>query len=386
MASGFPQNGVNMARRKKKVTTKQRRKRRLILFIVEIIILLILLAGLYVTSKFNLMQRTDLDKDKVQNQELDVDTQETLKGYTDIALFGLDNRNTGNYANGNSDVIMVVSINNDTKELAMVSVYRDTYLDVSAKGEDSKFRKANAAYAYGGAEQAITMLNNSLDLDIDDYVSFDFEAVADAIDILGGVEIELTSSEVKYINDYIKETNQIVGKNSKTISSPGKQTLDGVQAVAYTRIRYTAGGDFKRAERQRIVIAAALEKAKTCDLKTLNELVNVVFPEIETSMSSATMLQMVMALMDYDLSESYGFPFDRTTMNHPSKGSIVIPCTLESNVIELHKILYGDEEYTPSAQVERYSEYIINDTGKTEESAIDDQFTLDSGEDESTDE
>lgn len=366
-----------MANKKRKTNIKQRGKRKVALVIIELIILLLLVAGVFVTSKFNLMEHVNLDKDKLQNVSLNQETQEKLEGYTDIALFGLDNRDTGNYANGNSDVIIVVSINKETKELAMVSVYRDTYLDVSAKGEDSKFRKANSAYAYGGAEQAIFMLNNNLDLDIDDYIAFDFKAVADAIDVLGGVEITLTDAEVKYINEYIKGTNEAVGGDSSYISSAGAQTLDGVQAVAYTRIRYTAGGDFKRAERQRIVIAAALEKAKSCDLKTLNKLVDVVFPEIETSMSAGTMLQMVRALMEYDLSESYGFPFDRTTMEHPSKGSLVIPCTLRSNVIEMHRILYDDEDYQPSDQVERYNEYIINDTGKTEKSAINDQFTLD---------
>ncbi len=371
-----------MANKKRQSTARRRRKRKFALILVEIIILLILIAGVFVTSKFNLMEHVNLDKDKLQNISLNKDTQQKLQGYTDIVLFGLDNRDTGNYANGNSDVIIVVSINNETKELAMVSVYRDTYLDVSAPGEDSKFRKANSAYAYGGAEQAIFMLNNNLDLDVDDYISFDFQAVSDAIDVLGGVEIELTDSEVKYINDYIGETNQIVGGDSSHISSAGVQTLDGVQAVAYTRIRYTAGGDFKRAERQRIVIAAALEKAKSCDLKTLNKLVDVVFPEIETSMSAGTMLQMVGALMEYDLSDSYGFPFDRTTMEHPSKGSLVIPCTLRSNVIEMHRILYDEEDYQPSEQVERYNEYIINDTGKTEKSAINDQFTLDEPETE----
>ena len=366
-----------MAKKKRKPTARQRRKRKVILIVVEILVLFLLFAGILVASKFNMMDRVDLNHDEIQNQELTEETKEVLKGYTDIALFGLDNRNTGNYANGNSDVIMIVSINQDTKEMSMVSVYRDTYLDVSAKGQDSKFRKANSAYAYGGAEQAITMLNNNLDLDIDEYVSFDFEAVADAIDVLGGIEIELTSAEVKHMNDYIGETNKIVGGNSRLISGPGKQTLDGVQAVAYTRIRYTAGGDFKRAERQRIVIAAALEKAKQSDLMTINKLVDTVFPKIETSMSAMSMLQMVSAVMDYDLSQSYGFPFERTTKEHPSKGSLVVPCTLETNVVELHKLLYADQDYEPSALVKKYSEYIKNDTGIDENDGMDDQFTLD---------
>lgn len=363
--------------RKKRPTKWQKRKRKLILVIVEIVVVLLLLVGVFLMSKFNLMERVDLDDNKIRNELLSKDTQKTMDSYTDIALFGLDNRDTGNYSWGNSDVIMVVSINNKTKEMSMVSVYRDTYLDVSAKGKDSSFNKANSAFNRGGAEQAVFMLNNNLDLDIDDYVAFDFEAVADAIDVLGGVEITLTDSEVKYINQYITETNSIVGGHSKTISSSGTQTLDGVQAVAYTRIRYTAGGDFKRAERQRTVIAAALNKAKTCDLKTLNELVDVVFPKIETSMSAATMISMVTAVMDYDLSQSYGFPFERNAINHPKKSDIVVPCTLETNVIELHKLLYGTENYVPSETVQKFSDYIENDTGQHADDGMDDKFTLD---------
>lgn len=366
-----------MARGKKKLTRRQRQKRRLILFIIELVVVAILLVGVFIMSKFNLMDRVELDDNKIRNESLSKDTQDLMDNYTDIALFGLDNRETGNYSWGNSDVIMIVSINNKTKEMSMVSVYRDTYLDVSAKGDESSFNKANSAFNRGGAERAVFMLNNNLDLDIDEYVAFDFEAVADAIDVLGGVEVTLTDAEVKYINEYIKGTNEAVGGNSSYISSAGTKTLDGVQAVAYTRIRYTAGGDFKRAERQRTVIAAALDKAKTCDLKTLNKLVDVVFPEIETSMSASTMLQMVGAVMDYDISQSYGFPFERNAINHPKKSDIVVPCTLETNVIELHKLLYGIEDYTPSDTVQKFSDYIENDTGQHADDGMDDKFTLD---------
>lgn len=366
-----------MAKTKKNLSKQRKQRNIIILTIIAVIAIVVLAIGVFAVSKFNKMDKVTINPEQIQNEELSEETQTVMSGYTDIALFGLDNRKTGNYAWGNSDVIMVVSINNDTKEVAMVSVYRDTYLDISAKGEDARFRKANAAYANGGAEQALFMLNNNLDLNIDEYIAFDFQAVADAIDLLGGIEIELTEAEVKYINKYIKNTNNILDKASPEISGPGVHTLDGVQSVAYSRIRYTSGGDFKRAQRQRTVIAAALDKAKEADLKTLNNIVDVVFPEIETTMSAISLLQMMSVLMDYDLSESYGFPFDRTTMSHSSKGSIVVPCTLTSNVIELHKILYDDYDYTPSAQVERYNEYIINDTGKTEKSAINDQFTID---------
>lgn len=375
--------GVDMAGRKRKTTSRKRRKRKLILFIVEIIVLLLLLGGIFVASKLNLMERETFDKDKVQNKDLSKDTQETLSGYTDIAFLGLDNRTSNSYDYGNSDVIIVVSINNDTKEINMVSVYRDTYLDIAEMGAEPKFRKANAAYANGGVDRAITMLNKNLDLDIDDYLVFDFASVADAIDILGGVDIEITDSEVKYMKKYIEHTNGILGTNSPLIYESGMQTLDGVQAVAYSRIRYTAGGDFKRAERQRTVIAAALEKAKKSDLRTLNELVDTVFPEIRTSMSAGTMISMASSMLKYDMGDSYGFPFDRTTMQHRTKGDIVVPCTLETNVIMLHEILYGKEDYEPSQVVQDYSDWIVNDTGKTADKAMNDQFVVDREDDES---
>lgn len=361
----------------KKMSAKKRKKRKWILLVVEIIIVAILLVGVFLMSKFNLMDQVDLDKDKIKNTALRQETQKLLDSYTDIALFGLDSRETGNYSYGNSDVIMVVSINNKTGELSMMSVYRDTYLDISAKGKESKFRKANSAFNAGGAEQALFMLNNNLDLDIDDYVAFDFDAVADAIDVLGGVEIEITSSEVKYLNACIEETNRIVKEDSSYISGAGVHNLDGVQAVSYARIRSTAGGDFTRAERQRTVIAAALNKAKKSNLKTLNDLVDVVFPKIQTSMSAATMLQMVGSVMDYDLGSSYGFPFERNAIDHPSKGDIVVPCTLETNVIELHRILYNAEDYEPSKTVQKLSDYIENDTGQHADDGMNDRFTLD---------
>lgn len=239
----------------KKISKKQRRKRKLILFIVEIIILIIVAGALYVYSKLNLFNRKELDQSKVGKNEVSKETQQTFEGNTTIALFGLDNRDQGVYDTGNSDVIMVMNINNDTKEVSLVSVYRDTYLNIAGEGEEEKFRKANAAYSAGGAEQAVTMLNRNLDLDIDNYVAFDFKSVAEAIDILGGVEIDIESqAEMDYLNDYISYTSEYVGGSDEMIDHLGKQTLNGVQAVSYARIRYTAGGDFKRAERQRRVL------------------------------------------------------------------------------------------------------------------------------------
>ena len=363
--------------RGKKVSKRQRRKRKLILFIVEIIILIIVAGALYVYSKLNLLNKKELDQSKVGKNEVSEETEQTFEGNTTIALFGLDNREQGVYDTGNSDVIMIMNINNDTKEVSLVSVYRDTYLNIAGEGEEEKFRKANAAYAAGGAEQAVTMLNRNLDLDIDNYVAFDFKSVAEAIDILGGVEIDIESqAEMDYLNDYISYTSEYVGGSDETVDHLGKQTLNGVQAVSYARIRYTTGGDFKRAERQRRVLNELIKKAKSASLTELNELVNTIFPEVSTDLTQKDIISMMPVMLKYDMANSGGFPYDKTT-DTPSKkiGSIVIPCDLESNVIQLHKQLFGTEDYQPSEKVQSYNDTIIDLTGKTTKDLETDQFS-----------
>lgn len=363
--------------RGKKVSKRQRRKRKLILFIVEIIILIIVAGALYVYSKLNLLNKKELDQSKVGKNQVSKETEQTFEGNTTIALFGLDNREQGVYDTGNSDVIMIMNINNDTKEVSLVSVYRDTYLNIAGEGEEEKFRKANAAYAAGGAEQAVTMLNRNLDLDIDNYVAFDFKSVAEAIDILGGVEIDIESqAEMDYLNDYISYTSEYVGGSDETVDHLGKQTLNGVQAVSYARIRYTTGGDFKRAERQRRVLNELIKKAKSASLTELNELVNTIFPEVSTDLTQKDIISMMPVMLKYDMANSGGFPYDKTT-DTPSKkiGSIVIPCDLESNVIQLHKQLFGTEDYQPSEKVQSYNDTIIDLTGKTTKDLETDQFS-----------
>lgn len=363
--------------RGKKVSKRQRRKRKLILFIIEIIILIIVAGALYVYSRLDLIKSDKLDQSKVGKNEVSEETQKTFEGYTTIACFGLDNREQGVYESGNSDVIMIMNINNDTKEVSLVSVYRDTYLNVAGEGEDEKFQKANAAYAYGGPEQAVTMLNRNLDIDIDNYVAFDFKAVAEAVDILGGVDVTIESQkELDCLNDYISYTSQYVGGSNETVKSLGTHTLNGVQAVSYARIRYTEGDDYKRAERQRRVLTEMIKKAKSASLTELNELINTVFPQISTDLDKKDIISMAAVMIKYDMGNSGGFPYSRDTFT-PSKkiGSVVVPCDLETNVIELHKRLFGTEDYQPSATVEKYSQKIVNLSGRTADTAADTRFS-----------
>ena len=339
---------------KKHKSKKQRRKKKMVIFAIEIVVILILLVILFGWLKLSRIKTNKLNENKMIINELESDD-----GYTSIAVFGLDNRSNGKLEKGNSDVIMIASINDETKEVKLCSVYRDTYLD---RGEGS-YGKANAAYAKGGPEQAISMLNKNLDLGIKKYVTVDFKAVTECVDALGGVELDITEEELQWINSYIETTADVTGKKANFISSPGKQLCDGTQATAYARIRYTTGDDYKRAERQRIVIEQMFAKAKSSNISSINKVVNSMFDEISTNLTKKEILALASSAFEYKMGETTGFPFEKNGKTVGSKGSCVIPCDLESNVKQLHEYLYNDTEYTMSATVEEINNKIINDTG-----------------------
>lgn len=353
----------NRNRRRKKMTRRQRRKRKLILFIVEVLVILILLAALFVIIKLNKLNNTgDLDEDKL-NINIDAKTQELLDGYTNIALFGIDNRSTGKYESGNSDCIMIASINNDTKEVRLVSVYRDSFLAVD---DDDDLRKLNAAYAKGGPTGAVAALNKNLDLDIKEYVAVDFNAVMEVVDALGGIELDITDKEAETMKIYINEMNSVMGTNGTAVSGPGLQTVNGIQALAYCRDRYSGGDDYGRTERQRTVISKIIEKAKAASLPTLNKVIDELFPDISTSLSSSEILGLAASIKDYELADTQGWPFQLTTERMGGKlGDVVVPTDLETNVNLLHQYLFDVEDYETTQTVKNISKSIINKTGKT---------------------
>ena len=341
--------------------SRKKQKTKIILVIVELLILVVLAVILYGVSKLNRIDRSEpnLMNQVEVNDDIKQEVLEVTEGFRTIALFGLDNRTNRNLSSGNSDVIIIVTINNETQEVKMCSVYRDTYLDTGG----GKFRKCNAAFAKGGPQAAISMLNKNLDLNISDYVTVDFNAVVECIDLLGGVELTITDEEAHYMIGYVKELNELTGNKSEVPNAGGTYVLDGVQATAYARIRYTAGNDYKRAERQRTVIAKMVEKVQQSDLKTLNSMIDVMFDDIETSFSNKDLLALAAKIFDYELSGSAGFPFVKKEVELGSKGQIVAPDTLEENVKELHKFLYNNEEYVPSSTVRANSMKIESDIG-----------------------
>ena len=338
-----------------------RKKKRMMIFGIEIAVILILVLGFWVVSKLDKLQKPKVDPEKVEvNDTIQESTLESMKGYTTVALFGLDTRQAGQLGSGNrSDTIIIASINNDTKEVKLVSVYRDTYLDLT----NGKFNKCNGAYYAGGPQQAMSMLNKNLDLDIQYYISVDFAAMTKAIDLLGGIDIDVDDTEIEHLNNYIVETSEVTGVKTTPLTKTGLQTLDGVQATSYCRIRYTAGDDFKRTERQREVIMQIVSKAKTMDISQVNDIIDAVFPLAATNYTNDELLAMAPQLLTYDIVDTTGFPFDKAAATVKGKGSCVIPVNLEENVKQLHEYLFGTTDYQPSDEVKAISSQITTETG-----------------------
>lgn len=337
--------------------------RSLPLLIAEICILLISVVVMYVVvTTTDEVEHKDIDREQIIINEEVKEThkkeekQKISKGYRNIALFGVDARD-GQLGRGTrSDSIIIASINQDTQEIKLVSVFRDTFLNLS----NDTYNKCNAAYAQGGPEQAISMLNTNLDLDITDYVTVGFGGLIDSVNALGGIEMEIMEVEISHLNNYQLTMAEELGVDYIPIKHSGRQVLNGMQATAYCRIRYTKGDDFRRAQRQRDVLTAMMEKAKEASVSSLTEMVDAILPEVETSLGVNEIISVLGSVAGYNVVASDGFPFEdnRTGANVGSKGSCVIPDDLEENVVELHELLFPEAEYKPSRQVRSISSEI----------------------------
>lgn len=342
---------------------KKKMNKGLKIFLIILLILFIIVAGLgvagytFVNGKIGKMQKENIDTTAVGINE---ETKQELKGYRNIALLGIDSR-ADDYGLGNrSDCIIIASINQETNEVKLISVYRDTYVYVTESGKE-RLDKITHAYSYGGAQNTLKSLNEALDLNITEFVTVNFDAVIAAVDSLGGVYIDIDSSEVNYINDYIDATSESSGVKSSHITHAGNQKLDGVQAVSYSRVRYTAGGDYKRTERMRTVVEAMLSKAKTLGIGQLNSFADTILPKIRTNISSSEIWGLVPKLASFKVTGSLGWPYE-------TKGITLdrwygVPVTLQSNVEKLHKEAFGQDDYEASDTVKEMSAAIVKKTG-----------------------
>ncbi len=358
------EHDIEFERKMRDKKKKAFRTRVIVMVIVEALTLACIFGFGSVYRYMNLTQDVEFDVSKVQNNNIDISQKQRMSGYWTVAVFGVDSRDGGVGKGTNADVQLIVNVDMATGDVILASVYRDTYL---MTGKSSRFAKINEAYALGGPEQAVSALNSNLDLNIENYVTFNWKAVADVIDMLGGVDIDITDKEFYYMNAYIHETSVKADINAENpaanyISKAGYQHLNGVQAVAYARLRYM-DNDFERTRRQREVISQCLDKAKKADLATLTSIIDAVLPQVAFNIDTADIVELAKGISRYNIKESVGFPKDIKDQMMGKKGDCVIPVTLVSNVKWLHSVLFGDEDYQVSSAVQTYSQKISDDSG-----------------------
>jgi len=325
---------------------KRKRRRLRNILILEVVIIILLLIGAKIYNSLGKIKKDNsMDNEILQNEEVEVD-----EGYRNIVIFGVDSRQNALSKGTNSDTIIIASINNKTKDIKLVSIYRDTYTNISGVG----FDKINAAYSRGGYSLALSTINTNFDLDIKEYVTVNFQAVVNTIDMLGGITLDITEEELKYLNGYVRSLNKINGTDVPGLSKAGIQTVNGTQATAYARIRYTSGGDYKRTERQRIVVGKIFDKVKASDLPTVNALIDEIFPKTLTNLSTLDLLSLAKDVFSYNIVNQTGFPFEPDAHTY-KKISYVFPIDLQSNVTKLHEFLFDEAGFVPSQKVQDYS-------------------------------
>lgn len=337
--------------------------------IVLFVVFLILTIGYVSANKSYKYNQMDIRPIKNSDLVVNEGVKEQTKGYTTIALYGVDSRDSNLDTGTNSDAIILLSINKDTKEVKMVSVYRDTLLQIQSDSQTT--HKVNYAYQLGGALMSINTLNANLDLAISDYITVDFNAMADIINALGGVEVTVTEDEVNNLNKNLAEQIGISGKYSEGVHEAGTKVLNGQQAVAYSRIRSTGKGDITRTMRQRTVLLGLVNKMINADSKMISNLIDVSFSCISTSLTKDEVTSLAKDIADYKITGNIGFPFAYTPMSLDGKGSVIVVADLNANVTALHEYLYGTSGYTPSTTASSISTEVSSETGVAATEAID---------------
>lgn len=371
----------------KKSRKYKKMRRRKIIFRIEITVLLILSGILFVYAWINRsmdkMNQDTLDSSQIQiNSEVKANTDlSQMSGTQVIALVGVDARGVKGSElaeSMNSDTIILCCIDHDKQEIRMVSIMRDTWMNMAKYTDEYyEFDKANSAYNRGGPESMLSMLNTNLDFALTDYVTVNFKALADAIDVLGGLDIEMTNAECVHANNYNREVSEAQGVEYEAI--PYDEDLgddysevrhvSGALATSYARIRYGGGDDAKRTSRQRIVINLMVQKLKQNPTK-IPEILDKVMGNVSTSLTKNEILELGMHAVTYTMGTSYAYPFQlcygENVVNALGE-DVVIPVTLEFNVRELHEYLYPGLSYEPSAAVTEYSDYIARKSGYDED-------------------
>lgn len=346
----------------KKEKKKMSKKKKVIITIAAILLVIIILISCafgFVMTKIGKMNFEAISTD---NGELGIQTVtvDELSKFRNIAILGVDARYAGYDTEFRTDCIIIASINKDTNDVKMFSIYRDTYVQMELNGE-TKLNKINQAY-YNGVQNTIKTINTNLDLNIKEYVMADFSAVMSLVNAVGGIELDVTSEEVRWLNGYVDDIADVTGAERHKLSSSGTQKLDGIQAMAYCRIRYTSGSDFKRAERMRTVLSKVIEKVKRMNISELNSLSDKLLPELRTNISATEIIGLIPNLLKMDISQSFGWAYDTTSI-YLDGDYYMPPITLESNVKKLHQEVYDQPDYEVPESIKEISKKIVDKTG-----------------------
>ena len=340
-----------------------KKKRYIILSVILAVVVLLVGLGVYFVKDYFSYNYNEITEEPEQLGFEEVKDERIIN----IALFGLDTRSPDSF-DGRSDAIMILSINAGTSEIKLISVMRDSLVPIEKNGNTS-YNKINSAYASGGPELAIKTLNTIFDLDISEYVSVNFFKLADIIDLVGGIEVNLTVSEVSHINTGVREVCGILGLDFEDyqVSVSGTQHLNGIQATAYARIRYTANiegttNDYGRTDRQRYVMEQLLNKVMAMEKTQYIKLIKPILSSCETSLTYGEVFDVaVNVLASKPTFEDARVPQQDFLMPSPNAGvGSVVYYDLNFAAKLIHAFIYEDispESFIETNGIEKYDWY-----------------------------
>lgn len=321
---------------------KNGKRKRIIISVIIVFAALFTGIGIYSYSLLNKVKSTELPKDNsslgIKEEAVQqIEKEDPKKDVVNIALFGLDRRSKDEASR--SDSIIIASIDYSHNKIKLSSIMRDTYVDVPGHG----MTKITHAYAYGGPQLAIKTLNENFNLNIKDYVTVDFFSLEKIIDALGGVTIDVRNEELPYINSYMKEVTNIEKEKVTPVTTAGSINLNGLQAVAYSRIRYI-GNDFERTERQRKVLTQILTKVQEAGITKYPSLVSTLLPYVETSISKGEIVSLGAGILSSGMKtiDQERFPADGNWKNLMINNVYYLGTDLKLTTDQLHKFIYED--------------------------------------------
>lgn len=318
--------------------------------IIWLIIILIIAASgtagyiCYNMSKIKHVNISKTNKDLGIKSSVAVSAAQSDNKVVNIALYGVDSGRE-KYSSENSDCIMIMSIDEVNKKIKLSSVMRDSYVEIEGHGKD----KINYAYASGGPQLAIKTLNQNFDLDIKDFVTVDFFGLEKIVNELGGIDVNVKQAEIEEVNKFMYEVADIEKEKGTPITKSGIQTLNGLQATSYARIRHVGDGDFERTERQKTVLTALITKIQNQGAAKYPSVLTEIFPFIKTSMTNTQILSLTTEVVSKGITtvDWYRFPLDGYCNQAVINGVWYLTIDIDATKEQMHKFIYEDEKVQP---------------------------------------